>query len=509
MLSLCFWAAGCAEIKGNGTDDTDFMNRAIQLASIARGKTHPNPCVGCVIVDANNNIVGEGYHAKAGQDHAEIVALKQAGKLSNGSTVYVSLEPCNHYGRTPPCSMALARHGVARVVTGMVDPDDRVAGRGIQFLRDRGIHVDVGVCEAACKDINRAFVHRILKKLPYSTVWIGVQEHRNVAEPVARMPKCDEISALLFNVAPDTDTLVMDPKSLCSLESVCDWLPEHITIAVDATRLQLESNATSCPADLENEAIEGGAMLMEKVFSLVEHEFRGRLSERKWLLLLPPVGVCDGFDRPEFLKSNCVSCENNGSDTKVSNNVITREIEFWKGKKIPDNMIVRKIVERRFHNDSITFEAMKSSQREKSLSAHSDNSDSDPIAILDALEVLGSNAVVFIAEKSHTVRHFAAKGLLQQLVCSSSVETETALGTQHATETRHLELVDKLLSDVAGATLSLDADIYIQNTEDIERLAQVDKKRESDRIFAFPRVLAKMLRQKQPQIASALFFWRQ
>lgn len=98
---------------GRGSDIVDFdrqyMHRAIELAAGARGKTSPNPCVGCVIVDRRGEIVGEGYHTKAGESHAEVVALNAAGEKARGATAYVSLEPCNHYGRTPPCTLALIR----------------------------------------------------------------------------------------------------------------------------------------------------------------------------------------------------------------------------------------------------------------------------------------------------------------------------------------------------------------------------------------------------------------
>jgi diaminohydroxyphosphoribosylaminopyrimidine deaminase/5-amino-6-(5-phosphoribosylamino)uracil reductase len=153
------------------------MKRAIELASNARGKTHPNPCVGCVIVESNGTIVGEGWHVKAGEDHAEVMALKLAGAKANGATAYVSLEPCNHYGKTPPCTLALLkyahyfilkvsmfrlllytliyRHGIKRVVTGMVDPDPRVSGNGLKYLEENGVNIQLGPEEKACKDINK------------------------------------------------------------------------------------------------------------------------------------------------------------------------------------------------------------------------------------------------------------------------------------------------------------------------------------------------------------------
>lgn len=146
--------------------DREMMQRCLALARRALGRTAPNPLVGSVIVQ-NEQIVGEGFHPQAGQPHAEVFALKAAGDRARGATVYVNLEPCNHYGRTPPCSEALAAAGVARVVVGMVDPNPLVAGAGIARLRAAGIEVLVGVEEAECRKLNEAFIHRILYTKPF------------------------------------------------------------------------------------------------------------------------------------------------------------------------------------------------------------------------------------------------------------------------------------------------------------------------------------------------------
>ncbi len=146
--------------------DRQMMQRCIQLAKKAAGKTSPNPLVGSVIVK-DGKIVGEGYHPQAGQPHAEIFALKDAGEAARGGTVYVNLEPCNHFGRTPPCSEALITAGVAKVVVGMVDCDPRVAGSGIKKLQDAGIEISFGIEEAACRQLNEAFIHRITHQQPF------------------------------------------------------------------------------------------------------------------------------------------------------------------------------------------------------------------------------------------------------------------------------------------------------------------------------------------------------
>lgn len=145
--------------------DRKMMQRCIQLARRAEGRTSPNPLVGSVVVQ-QGKIVGEGYHPQAGKPHAEVFALKDAGERTEGATVYVNLEPCNHYGRTPPCTEALIAAKVAKVVVGMVDCDARVSGSGIQKLRDAGIEVVVGVEETACRQLNEAFIHRIEQQKP-------------------------------------------------------------------------------------------------------------------------------------------------------------------------------------------------------------------------------------------------------------------------------------------------------------------------------------------------------
>ncbi|ELR96910.1 bifunctional diaminohydroxyphosphoribosylaminopyrimidine deaminase/5-amino-6-(5-phosphoribosylamino)uracil reductase RibD [Gloeocapsa sp. PCC 73106] len=149
--------------------DRQMMQRALELARTALGKTAPNPMVGAVIVQGEK-IVGEGFHPGAGQPHAEVFALKQAGPQAKGATIYVTLEPCNHYGRTPPCTEALISMEVARVIVGMVDPDPRVSGKGIEKLLAAGMEVIVGVETQACQELNEGFVHRVTQHRPFGTL---------------------------------------------------------------------------------------------------------------------------------------------------------------------------------------------------------------------------------------------------------------------------------------------------------------------------------------------------
>ncbi|KAG0478857.1 hypothetical protein HPP92_013576 [Vanilla planifolia] len=147
-------------------DDGFYMRRCVELARKAIGFTSPNPMVGCVIVK-DGEIVGEGFHPKAGQPHAEVFALREAGNLAENATAYVSLEPCNHHGRTPPCTEALIRAKVKQVVVGMVDPNPIVASKGVERLKESGIDVVVGVEELLCQKLNEAYIHRMRTGNPF------------------------------------------------------------------------------------------------------------------------------------------------------------------------------------------------------------------------------------------------------------------------------------------------------------------------------------------------------
>jgi diaminohydroxyphosphoribosylaminopyrimidine deaminase/5-amino-6-(5-phosphoribosylamino)uracil reductase len=147
-------------------DDLFWMRRAIELARLGQYSTKPNPNVGCVIVK-DAQLLGEGFHPRAGQPHAEVFALRQAGEQARGATAYVTLEPCAHYGRTPPCAKALVDAGVAKVVVACPDPNPLVAGKGVQILKDAGIQVEVGVAEAEARQLNLGFLKAMATGMPY------------------------------------------------------------------------------------------------------------------------------------------------------------------------------------------------------------------------------------------------------------------------------------------------------------------------------------------------------
>jgi len=148
------------------SNDKAFMSRALELAALGKYSAKPNPCVGCVIVQ-DNQIIAEGWHQKAGEPHAEIHALTQAGDSAKNATVYVTLEPCSHQGKTPPCSNALIEAGVSRVVVAMQDPNPLVSGQGIAKIQAAGIDVSVGLLEEQAVALNTSFAHKMMTGKPY------------------------------------------------------------------------------------------------------------------------------------------------------------------------------------------------------------------------------------------------------------------------------------------------------------------------------------------------------
>ena len=147
-----------------------FMTDALKLAHKGFYTTHPNPRVGCIIVK-NDKIIGKGYHQYAGQPHAEVLALRDAGYKAKNATAYVTLEPCSHTGKTPPCANALINAGITKVIIAMQDPNPQVSGNGIKKLRDAGVEVIVGVLEQQARELNKGFV----KRMQYALPWVRVK----------------------------------------------------------------------------------------------------------------------------------------------------------------------------------------------------------------------------------------------------------------------------------------------------------------------------------------------
>jgi diaminohydroxyphosphoribosylaminopyrimidine deaminase / 5-amino-6-(5-phosphoribosylamino)uracil reductase len=169
------------QARSNGTDaDRVWMRKALRLAARARGRTAPNPLVGSIVVRGGRRIAS-GYHVRAGLAHAEASALARAGARARGATLYITLEPCAHHGRTPPCVDTVLASGVRRVVIGALDPDPRTAGRSVRRLRRAGIDVCVGVEAQACRELNRGFESRLRRGRPHTILKLAASLDGRIA----------------------------------------------------------------------------------------------------------------------------------------------------------------------------------------------------------------------------------------------------------------------------------------------------------------------------------------
>ncbi len=147
-----------------------YMKRCIELAKLAEGRVSPNPPVGAVVLDKDNNFVAEGFHRKYGEAHAEVNALNSAGEKARGGTLYISLEPCCHHGKTPPCVDKVIESGIKILILGMTDPNPEVAGKGIQKAREAGIEVIEDVLNKECRKLNEIFIKNIIQKKPFIAI---------------------------------------------------------------------------------------------------------------------------------------------------------------------------------------------------------------------------------------------------------------------------------------------------------------------------------------------------
>jgi len=161
-------------------NDINYMRMALELAKRGLGHTSPNPLVGCVIVK-NNRVIGTGFHSKAGCPHAEAEALAKAGKKAKGADLYVNLEPCGHFGKTPPCADAAVKYGIKRVIAAMQDPNPLVAGKGFKILRQNGIKTACGVLKEEAEKLNRIFIKNMTKQAPYVMMKAGMSIDGRIA----------------------------------------------------------------------------------------------------------------------------------------------------------------------------------------------------------------------------------------------------------------------------------------------------------------------------------------
>jgi diaminohydroxyphosphoribosylaminopyrimidine deaminase/5-amino-6-(5-phosphoribosylamino)uracil reductase len=236
-----------------GEIDRSWMRRALDLAARARGRTSPNPMVGAVIVK-DEQVVGEGFHAYAGSDHAEVAALREAGAAAAGATLYVSLEPCCHHGRTPPCADQIAHAGIRRVVAACEDPNPSVSGRGIAALRQAGILVEVGLLDDEAARLNEAFFKHIRTGLPFVTLKVAASldgkiatrtgESRWITGESARRrvhQLRNEVDAVLVGIG----TVLRDDPLLTTRLGIADQRDPIRVIVDNLSRLPLRAKAVN------------------------------------------------------------------------------------------------------------------------------------------------------------------------------------------------------------------------------------------------------------------------
>jgi diaminohydroxyphosphoribosylaminopyrimidine deaminase/5-amino-6-(5-phosphoribosylamino)uracil reductase len=285
-------------------EDVKFMKRALTLAKKGLGKTSPNPAVGCVIVK-NGKIIGEGWHKKAGGHHAEIHALELAGEEAHGADVYVTLEPCSHTGKTPPCCDALIQAGVQRVVAGMRDPNPLVIGSGLAALREAGIETLCGVLEEECHAINLPFIKFVTTGLPYVTFKCAMTLDGNIATITgeSRWISCEEsrkyvhqMRSSMDAIMVGVDTVITDNPHL-TVRHVQGKNPLRVIVdthlrtpeSVDVLNGELSSGTiiatTESNPDIHHRYIKQGATI------LVCEEYDGRVSMNDLLQKLGSMGV--------------------------------------------------------------------------------------------------------------------------------------------------------------------------------------------------------------------------
>ncbi|KAA9302198.1 MULTISPECIES: bifunctional diaminohydroxyphosphoribosylaminopyrimidine deaminase/5-amino-6-(5-phosphoribosylamino)uracil reductase RibD [Aerococcus] len=262
--------------------DEEWMRRALDLAKKGQGWVNPNPLVGAVIVK-DGRLIGQGYHGTYGQAHAEREALAACTEDPEGATLYVNLEPCCHYGKTPPCTEAVIASGIQRVVVGALDPHDKVAGKGVQALKEAGLAVEVGVVEADCHHLNRVFEKYIVSQRPYLVAKYAMTldgkiatrtgQSRWVTGPEARQRVHQTRHALAAIMVGVNTVLADDPQLTCRIEGgkdpvrvICDSkLRTPLSSRVVQTANQVPTYlATTClDADRQAPYREAGCGIIE------------------------------------------------------------------------------------------------------------------------------------------------------------------------------------------------------------------------------------------------------
>ncbi len=257
------------------------MLAAVRLARRGLGRVWPNPSVGAIFVAQDENgddvLVGRGVTSRPGSAHAEVNALRQAGERARGATCYVTLEPCSHFGRTPPCSSALIEAGITRVVIGMRDPNPRVAGRGISMLQEAGLEVLVGVEAKACEDLHHGFALRITEQRPHVFLKLAVSQDGFIGRPGAGQVRisCPLSMRHVHGFRASHDAILVgigtaladDPQLTCRLPGMADQSPVRVVLDA-AAKLPLNSKLVQTAADVPVWLIAGNDADPERIKAL-------------------------------------------------------------------------------------------------------------------------------------------------------------------------------------------------------------------------------------------------
>jgi diaminohydroxyphosphoribosylaminopyrimidine deaminase/5-amino-6-(5-phosphoribosylamino)uracil reductase len=237
--------------------DHEQMARALRLARRGIYTTDPNPNVGCVVVSSDGAVVGEGWHERAGEAHAEVTALAQAGTHAAGAVAYVTLEPCSHHGRTPPCADALIDAGISRVVCAMTDPNPQVSGRGLEKLQAGGIKTEVGLLEHEARELNRGFVTRMERGRPWVCVKLAVSMDGRTAlasgeskwiTSAASRADVHRLRARSSAILTGIGTVIADNPQLTARTDGIDAVEQPLRVVVDSA-LRLEPDAALVTGD--------------------------------------------------------------------------------------------------------------------------------------------------------------------------------------------------------------------------------------------------------------------
>lgn len=282
-----------------------FMKMAIELAKKGKGKVNPNPLVGAVIV-RNGKIIGEGYHSRYGGNHAEIEAINNAIEDVKGATIYVTLEPCFHYGKTPPCVDKLILAGISKVVIGHLDPNPLVSGKSIEKLKSFGIEVKVGVLEEECLNLNEVFIKYIKTKLPYVVLKSGVSLDGKIATKTgeskwitgtASREKVNELRNELRGIMVGVNTVIVDDPSLnCNINGgrnpIRIVLDSNLRIPLDSKILKTAYRYETIIATTNNIDLDKKVLVEKsKANILIVDDINGKVDLNNLMVKLGNIGI--------------------------------------------------------------------------------------------------------------------------------------------------------------------------------------------------------------------------